>query len=64
MSLNAETCDLCGSDDLFDVVQGVTICWDCESRICGKVLAYQVPFLMAVELVRTELDEALPIAQR
>lgn len=64
MKSNAETCELCGSEDLFDVVQGVAICWDCESRICGKVLGYQVPFAAAVELVRTDLDDLLPIAQR
>ena len=55
MPLNAEFCQLCGSDDLFDVVRGVTICWDCESRICGKVLSYQVSFWKAVSLVCDDL---------
>lgn len=57
MKSPANCCDLCGSPDVWDVFHHVTLCWDCESTVASKVLFEDVPFTLAVELLRARIQE-------
>lgn len=56
MKLNVDSCDLCGSGDVWDVMSGVTLCWDCESTVAYTVLFQEVPFSTAVEFLRLRIE--------